>query len=69
MTFETLKELLQSKPFCVREEVFPETRFKDLGDWDSLKHLTLILQVEKLTGTEFAPERIQQLEKLGDLVS
>lgn len=48
-------------------EVTRETTAHDVEGWDSLMHVTLIVNVEKVFGVKFASSEISSLKKVGDL--
>jgi acyl carrier protein len=48
-------------------EVTRETTAHDVEGWDSLMHVTLIVNVEKVFGVKFASSEISALKKVGDL--
>ena len=49
--------------------VTPETTAKDVEGWDSLMHVTLLVNVEKAFGFKFSSAEIAGLKKVGDLVN
>ena len=40
----------------------------DVDGWDSLSHTMLILEVEKTFGVRLPPDRVYELEDVGELV-
>ncbi len=48
-------------------EVSRETTAHDVEGWDSLMHVTLIVNVEKAFGVKFSSSEISALKKVGDL--
>ena len=48
-------------------EVSRETTAHDIEGWDSLMHVTLIINVEKAFGVKFSSSEISALKKVGDL--
>ena len=48
-------------------EVNRETTAHDVEAWDSLMHVTLIVNVEKVFGVKFSSSEISALKKVGDL--
>ena len=48
-------------------EVTRETTAHDVEGWDSLMHVTLIVNVEKAFGVKFSSSEISALKKVGDL--
>ena len=45
----------------------PETSAADIDGWDSLTHVTLILQVERTFGVRFTSSEVAALRSAGDL--
>ena len=45
-----------------------ELSARDVESWDSLNHITLIVEVETLTGLVFTTDELITLENLGDFV-
>jgi acyl carrier protein len=41
---------------------------KDVDGWDSLMHVTLVVQVEKAFGVKFTSSEVAGLKNVGDLV-
>jgi acyl carrier protein len=48
--------------------VAPETSAKDVDGWDSLAHVTLIVNVEKAFNIRFKTSEIAALKNVGELV-
>lgn len=44
-----------------------ETTAADIDGWDSLTHVTLILQVERVFGVRFTSSEVSALRSAGDL--
>jgi acyl carrier protein len=49
-------------------EISRDTVALDVDGWDSLSHTMLILEVEKRFGVRLPPERVFDLEDVGELV-
>jgi acyl carrier protein len=49
-------------------DVTRETTAKDVEGWDSLMHVTLIVNVEKAFGIKFTSSEVASLKSVGDLV-
>jgi acyl carrier protein len=49
-------------------EVSRETTAKDVEGWDSLMHVTLLINVEKALGVKFSSSEVASLKSVGDLV-
>lgn len=43
------------------EQVTPQSNPDTISNWDSLRHLNMVLTLEQEFGVEFAPEEIEQL--------
>lgn len=48
--------------------VTPQTSASDVENWDSLNHVTLIMQVERTFGVKFALGELQDLKNVGALI-
>ncbi len=48
-------------------EITPETTAKDVEGWDSLMHVTLLINVEKAFGVKFSSSEVASLKSVGDL--
>jgi acyl carrier protein len=49
--------------------VTPELTAKDVDGWDSLRHIRLILTIEREFKIKFSTSEIGKLESVGDLVA
>jgi len=49
-------------------EISRETTATDIPDWDSLRHVTLMLNVEKTFGVRFSSAEIANLKDVGELL-
>lgn len=49
-------------------EIFDEMGAGDLDEWDSLKHIGLIVEVEKEFGVRFRNSEVARLRNVGDLL-
>jgi acyl carrier protein len=45
-----------------------ETTAKHIPEWDSLMHVTLIVNVEKRFGVRFSSAEVAQLQNVGELI-
>jgi acyl carrier protein len=45
-----------------------ETSAKDVEDWDSVMHVTLLVNVEKAFQIKFTSAEVARLERVGDLI-
>ena len=48
-------------------DIHPGLTAKDVGEWDSLSHVRLILSVEKSFGIHFSTAELSQFENVGQL--
>jgi acyl carrier protein len=56
-----------SQVFDDELEIARETTAKDVEGWDSLMHVTLLINVEKVFGVRFSSSEVASLRKVGDL--
>lgn len=49
-------------------EIFPAMTAKDVDDWDSLKHITLVLAVEKTFGVTLNAAEVGNLANVGQMI-
>lgn len=49
-------------------EITPATTAKDVEGWDSMMHVTLMINVEKAFGLKFSSSEVASLQRVGDLV-
>lgn len=49
-------------------ELKPEYSAKDIEEWDSLNHITVIVQIEKKFGIKFKALEIQNLKNVEGLI-
>ncbi len=49
-------------------EITPETTANDIEDWDSLRHVSLMVNVEKVFGVKFTSGQVVGLKNVGELV-
>jgi acyl carrier protein len=47
--------------------ISPETSARDIPAWDSVMHVSLIVNVEKAFGVRFSSSEIAKLQNVGDL--
>lgn len=48
--------------------IHPETTARDIDDWDSLKHITLVLAVEKAFQVRLKAAEVGALENVGQMI-
>jgi acyl carrier protein len=63
-----IQKILREDPFSVEVAIHPQTEIRSLPNWDSYKHLTLILTLEERLGKSFAPDDVAKLKTLGDIL-
>ena len=44
-----------------------DTSAKDIAEWDSVMHVSLIINVEKAFGVRFSSSEVARLQSVGDL--
>ena len=66
--FEKIVEILRVDPFSVEDSLTPATEIKSLKKWDSLKHLSLLLELEKSFGAEVDGLGLARARTIKDLV-
>jgi acyl carrier protein len=49
-------------------EIARTTSAKDVENWDSLSHVTLIVQIEKAFGVRFTSAEVANLQNVGELI-
>jgi acyl carrier protein len=49
--------------------ITPQTTAKDIENWDSLMHVTLIVKVEKVFQVRFSSSDVAGLQNVGELVN
>ena len=55
--------------FSIEEETIDENwTSDDIPDWDSLGHLNLIMEIEKVFDIKIEIEEMFEVEKLGDII-
>lgn len=68
---EKIRKII-SKTFQVKEsEITSQTNMKDIGSWDSLTHMELIVSLEGEFGIEFTADEIMEMidvEKIEKIV-
>jgi acyl carrier protein len=68
--FRRLQPLLREAfPDADIQAIGPDTTTDDLPDWDSVAHVTLIVNIEDAFGITFTPEEITQFSNVGDLTA
>jgi acyl carrier protein len=67
-TLEQLKQVFENVFDDDEINISPETTAKDVEGWDSLMHVTLIVNVEKAFHIKFTSSEVASLQSVGDLV-
>ncbi|HEU4549689.1 MAG TPA: acyl carrier protein [Rhizomicrobium sp.] len=47
----------------------PESTASDYADWDSFKHITIVVATEVRFGVKFKTAEIESMRKVGDFIS
>lgn len=53
--------------FMDKVDVTPQLTAKDVGEWDSLVHITLVLSIEKAFKIRFGVGEVEATRNVGDL--
>ena len=62
------RQLVASVLMCEPETLPPDsTSLRDIQGWDSLKHVLLVVALEKQLNTQLSAEQIQAITTLGDV--
>jgi len=56
-----LQRLLADLFACSQDDIMPTTSVETLSEWDSLKHLQLMLMLEEEFRVQVSPETMEQL--------
>lgn len=67
-TFETVKEMIVDRFGVQEDKVVPEMTFEDLGA-DSLDVVELVMELEDVFDIQFADEKIENLNNIGEAVA
>ncbi|WP_300725351.1 acyl carrier protein [uncultured Bacteroides sp.] len=51
------------------EEINMDTAVGDLPEWDSLHHVMIVTELEKIYNIKFSQEDLMELEDVSDLIS
>jgi len=70
-------EEIMSKQESVFHEVFEDKSLKitadtdadDIDEWDSLSHITLVMEMENAFGVRFALGELAELQNVGDMAN
>jgi acyl carrier protein len=61
---EVFKDVLDNESI----ELFRETTAKDIEEWDSLSHISIIVAIEKEFNIRFDLREIMQLKNIGEFI-
>lgn len=50
-------------------EVTTDSSSETIENWDSMGHLTLVLQLEQEFEREFSPEQVEKMHRVGDIAA
>ncbi len=50
------------------DQVKPDLSPQNAEGWDSVQHLNLVLAIEQAMGISFAPEDIEKMQSVGEIV-
>lgn len=62
---EIFRDIFDDEDLCVTES----TTAKDIEEWDSLAHITLIATMEKEFGMKFTMDEVASLKNVGEMVA
>ncbi len=65
---QRLNEVFQDVFVDEAIEIFPEMTARDIDEWDSLKHITLVLAVEKAFKVRLKAAEVGSLENVGQMI-
>jgi len=67
-TFERLQELFCDVFEDDKLQISRDTSTADIPSWDSVMHINLILNVEKVFGVRFSSAQVSSLRDVGEIV-
>jgi acyl carrier protein len=50
-------------------ELTPETSAANVPGWDSMNHITIVVEVERRFGVKFQTSEIEELRNVGELIA
>lgn len=68
LTLETLRGLLAETLGRPMPPLTPETRFEALPGWDSVIHLSVLLEAERAAGRALTARQMVEARTVGDLL-
>lgn len=63
--FNIAADVLSVSPSLLTEQSSPKT----VQNWDSIRHLNLVLALEDRFSLQFAPEEVEQMETIGQITA
>ncbi len=57
-----LADVLRKRTFVFRQDMSA----KDVPGWDSMNHIFIVMEINKVTGLDLSPEETAKLATLGD---
>ncbi len=61
-------QVVFDKVFLDKVEVTPTLSAKDVPEWDSLTHITLVVAVEKTFGIRFKTGEVERVKNVGEFL-
>ena len=58
------REVFEDSKLIIRRDLSAQ----DVPNWDSLNHITLVVELEQTTGTIFSVDELSQMITVGDLI-
>jgi len=68
IVFDQVKEIVGALFGVEAQEISAETSPDTVKTWDSLQHLTLVLELERVFGVQMRPEEITDMTSVGAIV-
>jgi len=60
--------VLRSEPFKIEDSVIPTQELRSIRGWDSMKHLTLLMECERVFGKSISQSVAVRIKTLDDLM-
>jgi acyl carrier protein len=67
-TFEEVKSVIKESFPKAKGEITPETRFPDLFGWDSVSHVTMMLDMEDRFGVTIEETKVFEIADVATLL-
>lgn len=64
---DKLASLLSAVLGCPAESLSDDSKPEDVDGWDSLNHITIVMDVEEEFGIKFSTEEIVSIKSVGEL--